>query len=72
MSCYLRHLKGIFDELGIEVTKENRKQLDQAIHEVVQVKYKNCSQTWKAVKKRILGDSKKRKEFLSALNKALG
>ena len=71
MSCYFRHMNDIFDDLGIEVTKENRKQLDQAIHEVVQVKYKNCSQTWKAVKQHILEDTKKRKEFLSALKKAL-
>ena len=59
MSCYLRHMKDILDEAGIEVTGENRKQIDQAIHMTVDVAYKNCSVTWKKIK----SDIKKTKVF---------
>ena len=50
MTCYFRHLKEIFDKAGIEVTKENKKELDRAIHAHRGVEYKDCSSTWKAVK----------------------
>lgn len=50
MTCYFRHLKEIFDKAGIEVTKENKKELDRAIHAHMGVEYKDCSSTWKAVK----------------------
>ena len=33
MSCYLRHMKDILEEAGIEVTPANKKQIDQAIHQ---------------------------------------
>jgi len=45
-------MKQIFDDLGIEVTAENKKDLDRKIHEMLGVKYKDCSTTWKEVKKR--------------------
>jgi len=32
MSCYLRHLKDILGEAGIEITADNKKQIDRAIH----------------------------------------
>lgn len=51
MSCYLRHLEDELRLVGIEVTKENRKRLDQAVHKVVGVEHKNCSQAWKEVKR---------------------
>jgi len=45
MSCYLRHLKGLLDEAGIEVTPGNREQIDQIVHQLVGVTYKGCPQT---------------------------
>ncbi len=45
MSCYFRHLKDIFAEAGIEVTKANRKELDRAFHDIVGVVYKDCPTT---------------------------
>ncbi len=72
MSCYFRHLKEIFDSAGIEVTKDNRKQVDEAIHKLLKVKYKDCPQTWKKIKENILQDGKKKKDFASELKKALG
>lgn len=46
MSCYFRHLKDIFAEAGIEVTASNKRQVDQAIHRLVGVKYKECPAAW--------------------------
>ena len=34
MSCYFRHLKDIFEEAGVEVTKENKKEIDRVIHDL--------------------------------------
>ena len=67
MTCYFRYLKDIFTEAGIEVTKENKRKIDQAIHNLVGTEYKNCSATWKAVKKR-LDDNKDR--FVANLKEA--
>jgi molecular chaperone GrpE (heat shock protein) len=40
MSCYFRHLKEILDQAGIEVTGENKKDIDRAIHKVMDTEYK--------------------------------
>jgi len=45
MSCYFRHLKDILEEADIEVTPDNRKQVDRAIHQIVGVTYKDCPET---------------------------
>jgi hypothetical protein len=70
MSCYFRHMENIFAEAGIQVTIANKKDLDKAIHRIVNVSYKNCPATWKEIK---LGtaDSQKRKEFIDKLRKAV-
>jgi hypothetical protein len=56
MTCYFRHLQPIFEKAGIEVTSENKKELDKIIHRIVNVEYKNCPATWKEVKKLITED----------------
>ncbi|UCC57839.1 MAG: hypothetical protein JSW14_05580 [Candidatus Bathyarchaeum sp.] len=56
MTCYFRHLKSIFEKTGITVTKENKRDVDRIIHEIVGVDYKNCPATWKEVKKKIAED----------------
>jgi len=70
MSCYFRHLKEIFDEAGIVVTSDNRKQIDQAIHKIVSVNYKDCPHAWKNVKQQI-ADEQKRQELIQKLQAAL-
>jgi len=57
-------LKQIFEKAGIEVTVENRKEIDRIIHNIVGVKYKNCPAAWRAVKERISEDEK---SFISKL-----
>ena len=52
MTCYFRHMKDIFAEIGVEPSKENKKEIDRKIHEYLGVEYKNCSQTWKLIKER--------------------
>jgi len=69
--CYLRHLKDIIEGAGIEVTPTNRKQVDQVIHQILGVTYKNCPETWKKLKQQLTGDEQKRQEFISQLKMAL-
>ena len=68
MTCYFRHLQQVFEKAGLEVTKENKREIDRAIHSIVGVSYKNCSATWKEVKKR-LAEGEER--FISELKIAL-
>lgn len=71
MSCYFRHMKDVLDEAGIEITKENKKDVDRIIHGLVDVGYKNCPPTWKGVKEHIKGDDKARKQFIRKLKQEL-
>lgn len=56
MTCYFRYMKDVFAEAGVEVTRENRKEIDRKIHELLGVEYKDCSTTWKHVKARLAED----------------
>ena len=69
MTCYFRHLKDVFDKAGIEVTKENKRDLDRAIHAHMGVEYKDCSSTWRAVKASLAEDEE---AFLGVLREARG
>ena len=71
MSCYFRHMKDVFEDTGIEVTPGNKKDLDRIIHGIMEVDYKNCSPTWKAIKERIMGDEKAKKQFIKKLKHGL-
>ena len=71
MSCYFRHMKDIFEDSGIEVTPDNKKTLDRIIHGIMDVEYKNCSPTWKAIKERIMGDEKAKKQFIKKIKDRL-
>ena len=56
MTCYFRHISRVFEEIGIEVTKENKREIDKVIHELVGVNYKDCSNAWREVKKKLAED----------------
>jgi len=58
----------IFEEIGVEPTKETKKDIDRAIHKLLGVEYKNCSVTWKEIKKKLAEDEI---GFLADLKKAL-
>jgi len=66
MTCYFRHLKEIFKKAGIQVTSENKREIDKVIHHIVGVKYKDCPAAWREVKKRLAEDEE---AFVSKLNK---
>jgi hypothetical protein len=67
MTCYFRHLRQIFEKTGIEVTTENKREIDKIIHNIVGVDYKNCPATWREAKKRIIEDEE---DFISKLKEA--
>ena len=71
MSCYFRHLKDILSEAGIEVTPSNNKRIDQAIHAIVEVTYKDCPATWQKLKREIVADEQKRRDFVEKLKEAI-
>jgi hypothetical protein len=67
MTCYFRHLEEVFKKAGIDVTPQNKRQIDRIIHSMVGVGYKNCPAAWKNVKSRIAEDEA---GFVSMLKKA--
>ena len=71
MSCYFRHLKGVFDEAGIKVTSSNRKQIDQTIHQIVGTNYKDCPGTWQRLRQQIMTDEQQRQDFIGKLRNAI-
>ncbi len=71
MSCYVHNLKDILSEAGVEITSDNRKQIDRAIHEIVNTTYKDCPGTWKEVKKKLASSEAGKREFLKKLKAAL-
>ena len=72
MSCYFRHLKDILDEAGIEVTASNRKEIDQAFHQMVGTTYKDCPATWRKLKEELAGDQQKRRDIIERLLSSIG
>jgi len=71
MSCYFRHMKDILEEVNVEVTPDNKKEIDRILHGVVGVEYKNCSPAWKKIKEMIKGDEESREDFVIRLRKEL-
>jgi predicted amino acid-binding ACT domain protein len=46
----------LFAELGIEITKDNRDQIDEIIHDMLSVDYPNSAAAWKQVRKKLDSD----------------
>ena len=68
MTCYFRYLRDLFKKVEIEVTTDNKRVIDRVIHGIVGVEYKNCSATWKEVKKLITED---KDSFVSLLKEQI-
>ena len=71
MSCYFRHLDEIFAQAGVTVTPKNREALDETVHKLMGVHYKDCPATWREFKKQVLVDEESQREFVARLKKAL-
>jgi hypothetical protein len=61
-------MQDLFEEIGVEVTKENKKLIDEILHEMLSVEYPNCAATWKLIRRRLKEDST---GFKSRLQEAL-
>jgi hypothetical protein len=71
MSCYFRHMKDVMEEVGIEITPDNKKEIDVILHGIVDVEYKNCSPAWKKIKEMVKGDPAEREKFVEKLKEVL-
>lgn len=71
MSCYFRHMKDVLDEVGVEITPENKKEIDRTLHGLADAEYKNCSPVWKRIKEMVKGDPDERGRFVKKLKTAL-
>jgi hypothetical protein len=51
MTCYQRHLRPLFESLGLEYDKANRERVDAAIRQVLGVaEGAHCPEVWAAIK----------------------
>lgn len=51
MSCYMRQMHWMFDALGLEYDKANRKRADLAIREILEMPDDaHCPEVWAAIK----------------------
>jgi len=65
-------MKDVFLELNLEIDAGNKKEIDRAIHELVGVEYKDCSQAWKNLKPILKSEDKSpRKDFILRLSQKL-
>jgi len=71
MSCYFRHMKDVLEDAGIDVTPQNKKQIDQALHEIADVGYKNCSPAWRKLKKDFINDPSGKQELIARLKESM-
>lgn len=59
-------MSDIFAEAGIEVTPQNRKDVDRKVHEIVGVQYSDCPAAWRKVKE-MKADEAGRRELIAKL-----
>jgi hypothetical protein len=71
MSCYFRHIKNILDTAGIQLTPSNKKQIDQAFHQILGVTYKDCPTTRKRLKEELADDEQKRRGLIEKLHNVM-
>jgi hypothetical protein len=64
-------MKDIFEAAGVEITPDNKKDVDRAIHKIAGVKYKDCSTTWKKLKQSFLADDNGRKTLVRKIKTAV-
>jgi len=68
MGCW-RWFNTVLKEAGIEVTDENREEVDEVIHQYIgeQSSYGRCSAEWRKARKEIQADEKTRSELVERL-----
>ncbi len=71
MSCYFRHMRDVLEGAGIDVTPQNKKLVDQALHKIADVEYKNCSPTWKKLKSDFINDPSIKQELIARIKESM-
>jgi hypothetical protein len=72
MSCYFRRMKDILEQAGITVTPGNKREIDQFLHQMTGVTYKDCPAAWKKLKQDVLTNERKRRDLVRELKSAIG
>ena len=69
MTCYFKNsrAKELLRDIEVEATKENIKQVDEILHEMLSVDYPNCAATWKMLRKKLEYDAEGFKKRLRAI-----
>ncbi len=71
MSCYTRHLSGLFANAGIEPGPKNAKQADLYIQRILGKTGEGCPAVWKELKS-WLASPEKEAELIQGLREAFG
>ena len=71
MSSYFRQMKEVRAEVGVEVTLANKKQVDEAFHQMAGVAYNECPATWKRPKQEFMSDEGRRRELVQKPKQAM-
>lgn len=68
MGCW-KWFDNVLEEAGIEVTDENREEVDGVIHEYIgeESRYGRCSADWRKARKEIQADEEMRRELVERL-----
>ena len=68
MGCW-RWFNSVLKEAGVEVTDENREEVDEVIHQYIgeQSSYGRCSADWRKARKEIQADEEMRNELIDRL-----
>jgi hypothetical protein len=72
MGCW-KWFNSILKEAGIDVTEENRAQIDKVIHDFVgeKTRYEHCSSDWSKMGKKIRADENEKKKLIAKLKASL-
>ena len=71
MSCYFRHMKDTLSQACIKVAPQNKKAVDQAYHQIVEVEYGNCSPAWKKLKEVFFSNEPKKQQVINKLKESM-
>jgi len=70
MTCYMRHMDWLFDELGIESDRLNRRRVDTALRQILgSAEGDHCPEVWAAYKAL---DADRRAGLVPQVREALG
>ena len=64
-------MNDVFKEASITVTPGNKRQIDQAFHQIAGVTYKDCPSTWRKLKQDLMVNEQKRSELIEKLQAAM-